>query len=172
MICKKCQEKFKSWVMIDGVLKRLGSRKYCLKCSPYKSHNTKKIHIISELDKNLIKCPKCKKVKDKNDFYLKKGKVSHSYCKQCNKESAVKRAKENKRRAVEYKGGKCIICGYKKCIGALDFHHTGDDKLFGIRNTSLRSFEKIKDELDKCVLVCKNCHAEIEAGIINLAGVV
>jgi len=77
------------------------------------------------------------------------------------KVSEKRRALKNK--AIEYKGGKCISCGYNKCPGALTFHHTNPaEKEFGIASDGIyRKFEKIKEELDKCILLCMNCHAEL-----------
>lgn len=68
-----------------------------------------------------------------------------------------------KKQAIEYKGGSCQKCGYNKCPGALSFHHLdSNEKDFGISDKGVsRSFEKVKSELDKCILVCSNCHAEI-----------
>lgn len=67
-----------------------------------------------------------------------------------------------KEKLVEYKGGKCEICGYDKCITALEFHHLNpEEKEFGIGNNDILSFEKNKKEVDKCILVCSNCHREI-----------
>lgn len=60
-------------------------------------------------------------------------------------------------------GGKCIICGYDKCLSALAFHHINPwDKEFEIG--SKMSWEVIVQELKKCELVCSNCHAEIHEG--------
>lgn len=75
------------------------------------------------------------------------------------------RRRKLKEMAVAYKGGKCCKCGYDKCLGALDFHHRDSNtKSFGISSKGLTySFEKVKAELEKCILVCKNCHAEIHA---------
>ena len=74
-------------------------------------------------------------------------------------------AQKNKLRAVYYKGGKCQLCGYNKSIRALQFHHIDpNEKDFGISGGT-KSFEKMKPELDKCILVCSNCHCEIHDGI-------
>ncbi len=72
--------------------------------------------------------------------------------------------------AREYKGGKCVMCGYSRYSGALDFHHKDpSQKDFGLSTKGLtRSWEKIKEEIDKCVLVCANCHRELHAGITQL----
>ena len=82
-----------------------------------------------------------------------------------NVERVTKRRREIKEKAVNYKGGKCCKCGYNKCIGALEFHHTEPGhKDFGIsRNGSTRSWKKVKKEIDKCILVCANCHREINS---------
>jgi len=70
--------------------------------------------------------------------------------------------KKNKERAVEYKGGKCVKCGYDKCIRALDFHHLDPlQKDFTPSQNMNMAWDKIKTELDKCILVCSNCHREI-----------
>ena len=91
-------------------------------------------------------------------------------CKKCRSESVTKRRKKTLNMSFDYKGGKCVICGYDKCTEALDFHHL-DPKLkeFGISTEGkTRSWEKIKKELDKCVLLCSNCHREVHAGITNI----
>lgn len=67
-----------------------------------------------------------------------------------------------KEEAIAYKGGKCIKCGYNKCNAAMVFHHEDpSQKDFGIaENKKSRKFEAIKSELDKCILICSNCHFE------------
>lgn len=76
--------------------------------------------------------------------------------------------KNIKMKMVEYKGGKCEICGYNKCIEALEFHHINPkEKDFSISGGT-KSFNSLKSELDKCVLVCANCHREIHSGITEL----
>ena len=87
-------------------------------------------------------------------------------CGACCVKEARRRRKE---RAVEYKGGKCEICGYDDYMEALTFHHLNpDDKEFGIGDGGCRSWEIIKKELDKCALLCYNCHSEIHAEIRNV----
>ncbi len=86
------------------------------------------------------------------------------------KRAVAKRRKQIKAMVVEYKGGKCIICGYKKCIEALDLHHLDKTKKkFGISGQGLtRSWESVKKEVDKCILICANCHRELHVGITQL----
>ena len=82
--------------------------------------------------------------------------------------AVAKRRRKIKALAIEYKGGKCQVCGYNKYQGALDLHHIAVDKEFGIADKGYtRSWAKVKAELDKCVLVCANCHREIEAGVMQ-----
>ncbi len=71
--------------------------------------------------------------------------------------------------ALEYKGGRCVICGYCACPAALEFHHVDPEtKEFGaasIRGMLDGGFtERVKAELDKCILLCANCHREVHAG--------
>src|SRR3989344_9284062 len=84
--------------------------------------------------------------------------------------AVAKRRRKIKKLSIQYKGGKCQICGYTKYQGALDIHHKNPStKVFGIGDKGYtRSWEKVKRELDKCVLVCANCHRELEAGITQL----
>jgi hypothetical protein len=90
-------------------------------------------------------------------------------CKKCRVDAVTKRRRVLKLKAVEYKGGKCQRCGYSKCVQALQFHHTDDNKEFTIaRKGVTRSWEKVKKEIDKCMLVCANCHAEIHAEKYNV----
>ena len=86
------------------------------------------------------------------------------------KRAVAKRRSKLRLMAREYKGGKCIICGYKRHSGALEFHHLDPQtKEFGISvDGSTRSWARIKAEADKCVLVCANCHREIHGGITQL----
>jgi len=67
--------------------------------------------------------------------------------------------------AVAYKGDKCERCGYDHCIDALEFHHIDPtQKDFSISSKGYtRSWSKVKEELDKCMILCANCHRELHA---------
>jgi hypothetical protein len=85
-------------------------------------------------------------------------------CKKCSNRKSIERWRNSKKKAVEYKGGKCERCDYNKCVDALEFHHINPeekDKNFG--NIKHKSWENQKRELDKCICVCSNCHREIHA---------
>jgi len=68
--------------------------------------------------------------------------------------------KEFRKFIDEYKLSKgCAICGYKKCAAALDFHHKYEDKKFGV--SRYYGFKKLKEEMEKCEILCANCHREL-----------
>lgn len=75
--------------------------------------------------------------------------------------------KRTKIKLVEYKGGKCEVCGYDKMVSVLQFHHNNPlEKDFTISGKSW-SYEKLRLEVDKCILLCANCHLEIHENIRN-----
>lgn len=80
------------------------------------------------------------------------------------------RRNEIKESLIDYKGGKCEVCNYDKCKRALHFHHiTPSKKDFTIsQNLKSLSIDKVKKEIDKCILVCANCHAEIHESMEQL----
>lgn len=76
-------------------------------------------------------------------------------------EAVVDWRKRTKVKLVEYKGGCCCRCGYNKSMNVLQFHHLDPAKKdFTIGGKSW-SYERLKEEVDKCILVCANCHIEI-----------
>lgn len=108
-------------------------------------------------------CTKCNLEKSFDNFHFRKDrKCYHSWCKKCMVTVGNARYRERKRTIVELFGGKCLLCGYCKNINALDFHHidpkTKDGSITSLRQTQ---WKKLLNELKKCILVCKNCHAEI-----------
>jgi len=119
-------------------------------------------------------CPKCKETKPetKEYWYMRpdRNDRTQAYCKACNHQNTLDRQRAFKQKLVDYKGGKCVCCGYDKYIGAMDFHHLDPtQKDFNFSKYRLTSFEKNKEtilaELDKCILVCSNCHREIHGGL-------
>lgn len=81
-----------------------------------------------------------------------------------------KRRKRVKEMVVAYKGGACRICKYNRYVGALELHHLDQEKKsFGIGDKGYtKSWEKVRAEADKCILLCANCHREVSAGIVQL----
>jgi hypothetical protein len=73
------------------------------------------------------------------------------------------RGLERKKQLIEIAGGECCDCGYKKNISALEFHHLDPEKKsFGIdlRKCSCAKWDRLVEEVKKCVLICANCHRE------------
>lgn len=91
-------------------------------------------------------------------------------CGKCASSWVITNRRRKKEKLVEMFGGKCVVCGYKKYAGALDFHHLNrKTKEFALSVKGLSySWNSIVAEAKKCVLVCKNCHMEVEAGMTTL----
>lgn len=113
-------------------------------------------------------CPHCKTEKSLTDFYKRRdGKDCSPYCKSCTSIQTLERQRKLKQQSIDYKGGKCLCCGYNRYQGALEFHHLDpEEKEFTLSSVKHTCFDKIKTELDKCILLCSNCHKEIHAGLI------
>lgn len=126
------------------------------------------------MEQNII-CYKCKELKPITEFT--KDKTSprgyYGYCKKCKYAKAKERKawlnpkyrqktleyrRKQKLLAIEYKGEKCVDCGYDKHPSAFDFHHLSE-KTDTPSNLLKGGFEKAKKELDDCILLCKNCHS-------------
>lgn len=106
-------------------------------------------------------CKICKEEKTVETTQFVDG-LWHDVCRPCDAKEKASRVKNFKEKCVEYKGGKCVVCGYDKYHGALEFHHLDPtQKDFTIARKKTNKFdEKITSELDKCALLCANCHAE------------
>lgn len=117
------------------------------------------IHTVHNKFNNIeIKAPSCMcGESDVNNFYGHK----KSQCKKCFTKSVTDAGNSNKMYGVSLLGEKCSLCGYNKSMRALEFHHTNPsikDKNF----KSLRGWSKdrLTKELQSCILLCSNCHAE------------
>ena len=111
-------------------------RKQCIECTPLRKHFNSEEEKLTALRKRRVK-------------------------------SVQKRRHKLKYLAIKYKGEKCSICNYNKCKDALEFHHIDPkEKDFIISDRSISfTWDEAKKELDKCIVVCSNCHREIHAGI-------
>lgn len=91
-------------------------------------------------------------------------------CVHCRVESVAKHRRKLKDLLVEEAGGRCVICGYDRHPRALEFHHLDPGaKAFALSQRGVTlSLESMRSEARKCVLLCSNCHAEVEAGVVAL----
>jgi hypothetical protein len=91
-------------------------------------------------------------------------------CKRCRVEAVQRRRRKVKQILVDEAGGRCAICGYDGHLAALHFHHVDPaQKSFGLSRRGItRSIDVLRAEARKCVLLCSNCHAEVEAGAAAL----
>ena len=142
-------------------------------------------HLKSQVEKHVHQeCKTCKLVKPCkfNSGFDIHGKPEYrNYCDECYKKreneyrkvnrkrfnlQSQKRKRALKEKYIAYMGGKCYECGYKKSSRALTFHHKDRrEKEFSISQIIDHGWEKVKTELDKCVLICFNCHMELEEKI-------
>ena len=89
-------------------------------------------------------------------------------CKQCRMDRVARRRRRVKEILVADAGGQCRLCGYDKYLGALEFHHLDPkEKRLEIGYAAL-ALETMRAEARKCLLLCSNCHAEVEAGVANI----
>lgn len=152
----KCQ-----WCKKDFEASRRDA-KYCSRSCQAKASRDR---LAKGIDSSIHICPKCGQ-----EFKIKDNANNRRYCYDCVPQVAKSGADNRsliKQWALTYKGKKCARCGYNNCIEALDFHHidpTQKDFNLSDRNLIL-DWEVIKLELDKCILLCANCHRELHAGL-------
>lgn len=142
--CQNCAQFLNIAVPID--------RDYCFKCLPAGSSDTTKLLTMLKNGTEL-ECQNCNKT-----YIYKRNYSTRQLCGNCR--SNV-RNRVQKQLAIDYLGGKCSVCGYNKYNGALTFHHVNPkEKSFTIARNISRGWIRLQKELDKCKLLCANCHAE------------
>jgi transposase len=102
------------------------------------------------------------------EFYLE-GR-GYYRCKRCRSEAVSRRRRKMKAILVAEAGGHCCVCGYDRTVAALEFHHL--DRTQKRMTVSARgnayALKTLRTEAAKCVLLCGNCHVEVECGLIEL----
>ena len=160
-VCRKCEKKFAIKIYIDGKQHNLCNRKYCLDCSPFGAHNTRKVE-IPFVRKVQRKTKKTCKVCQRNVLIGNCGSV----CATC--KGSVRRNLHSTR-AREMLGDKCFVCGYDKCKKALQFHHLDpNNKEFNLSANWHWSWQRLEKEILKCRLLCSRCHTEVHEGLAML----
>jgi hypothetical protein len=91
-------------------------------------------------------------------------------CARCRSEQVADRRRRLKVQLVMEAGGRCALCGYDRCLAALQFHHVDPTtKRFAMSQRGVtRSLARAREEATKCVLLCANCHAEVEGGVARV----
>lgn len=142
-ICGSCNKEFPQHVEIDGKRRNLQRRKYCFECSPFGSGNTRNLSRYKNMTEDEI-------LEDQKRRQLEK-------VVRCQK----KMRRQRKQKLADMLGGKCIKCGYNKCLKCLSFHHKDtQNKKFGICDNLLGRWADLVDEVKKCDLLCVRCHGE------------
>jgi 5-methylcytosine-specific restriction endonuclease McrA len=89
-------------------------------------------------------------------------------CKRCVGEAVTRRKQKVKRMLVKEAGGGCAICGYDRTVVNLQFHHVDPKtKSFALSMSTTKALATYREEMRKCVLLCANCHGEVEAGLVS-----
>lgn len=103
------------------------------------------------------------------------GGQNRKYCYDCYPEGMTKKERQDFRYKLLYKKSEeekinmgCKICGYNKITLALEWHHPDANKDDSPSNLLKRSWKAYKEETEKCVLLCSNCHREVHAGVTEL----
>ena len=126
--------------VIEGKRHNLKNRKFCLDCSPFGLHNTR-------------------------DLAVPRPDPMERFRRYQERERQERKAK-----LVEMLGGECMLCGYRKCVAALEFHHRDPaQKLFQLsKENLLKRWPIVLAESEKCDLYCANCHRELEEALRHM----
>lgn len=163
-ICVTCGKSIPKHIWIDGKKKKTSEhRKYCYECSPWGKHNTKSLEnpqVVNEDGKILYserECPSCGTKHNKRGLY----------CYSC----VFKKAEDKIRHEVkDLVGDECWICKYNKSKRSLCFHHVNpQDKKFGLTIREIKGYawDRVENEIKKCIFICQNCHGEIHECLLS-----
>ena len=173
-------QQIENWYVIAQAKNRKDKVYWLCECQ---CGNQKEVQATSLLNGKSKSCGKCNIVKIQSKSISKKCEICNNvfqtipyghnrrFCFECSPEKTygapaiTSIRKAIKKQLVKYKGGACEVCGYSKCYRALEFHHRNkNEKDFSISkklNLGIFSMDLYYKEIDKCMLVCANCHAEI-----------
>lgn len=162
-VCKKCGNSFPNTIRIDGKWHNISKRVFCVDCSPFGMHNTRDLSAVPKPPIETKYCSQCKQILDIEAFFFNKSEGKYySWYKKCLTDAATERHIIKKLMAIDYLGGKCIKCNFKGSPAAFDFHHRDmSEKEININQALKWSWERLVKELDKCDLMCSNCHREL-----------
>ena len=150
-VCEGCGAEFAAKQVIDGKLRSLYRRRFCLTCSPFGSHNTSKRPPGIADPEELVE-------------HRRRRRNAKTY------RSLKKRRQRRKLELVRMRGGRCEDCAYDRLPAALEFHHRDPStKEFGLGNFQ-GSWERLLAEAAKCDLLCANCHRLRHAGLDERPG--
>ena len=153
--CRRCNNIFPSTTIINGTRREIHRRKFCLDCNPYGQRTQPTLlHLEQGLSKQ---CTKCKKIKTVSCFHTRTDGHYKSRCKGCENKNSLIRSRQRKQDIVNYMGNQCYDCGnvFPACV--YDCHHLDPtQKDFAI--SAKLDWKATEQELDKCVLLCSNCH--------------
>ena len=128
--CHLCGAHFPNWLYLDGRSRNLGSRKYCLTCSPYGLHNVRKLERVPTGPPISKVCAKCGLEKPIGEFYMRRDRsCSHAWCKVCNTEHRKARFRQDRLAALLHysRGELCCACCGETRLEFLALDHINDD---------------------------------------------
>ncbi len=155
-ICQNCKKTFPNKILLNNEWCSLIGRKFCPECSPIGGKNTRTY--IVKLEENEAFCGRCKKIKSKEDFYLRKNNGKpFSYCISCQEKIKQLKFEEKIDTVIQLRGGACQDCGNVYPAPIYEFY--SEDKLFHISKAKNMSIENLLQQLEPYIMICKNCCA-------------
>ena len=137
--CEACGRPFPVKAVIDGKMRSLYSRRFCLDCSPFGAHNTSRLPAGLTSAEDLVE-------------FRRKKRNAKTY------RSQKRRRLKRKKQLMDAAGARCFDCGYEGAIAVYEFHHRDPTtKEFGLANFN-GSLSRLLAEAAKCDLLCASCH--------------